>query len=184
MNKTADFERVWLDTSPFARFADVELCEKLRIYLDDKLRITVDVETELKRAPQPQIKLLSLVQNWPPGGAYALPQPLNDEARRIIELSHEEGDPPDKNAGEVTTVLAAQEDGCNLAILEDDFGKRLCRRRGVPRLSTAQLAAEMVATGAFTEEEGYAVWETTVGDPANLKYWKPTLREARRAQQA
>jgi len=35
----------------------------------------------------------------------------------------------------------------------------LCRMRGVDRISTAQLAAEMVASGSFDEASGFAVFD-------------------------
>jgi hypothetical protein len=43
------------------------------------------------------------------------------------------------NRGEIATALLAGRLGDTVAITDDDLGKRLCRTRGVPRLSTAQL---------------------------------------------
>jgi hypothetical protein len=55
--------------------------------------------------------------------------------------------------------------------MDDDLGKRLCRTRGVPRLSTAQLAAEMVVAEmvvaeALDDATGFAVFD--VATPAGV----------------
>jgi hypothetical protein len=185
MERTADWPRVYLDTSAFIYFAKAGHCMTLVNYLGKKLRISTDVETELGRSHHPDIELLMLVNNWPPGGAQELPPHLTDEARRIIQFSQEPGDRADKNAGEVTTVMCAQHDGRALVILEDNLGKRQAKRRGVKRLSTAQLAAEMVAVGALSEQDGCAVFEKCIEDKRKVQqYWRATLRDAREAQRA
>jgi hypothetical protein len=50
--------------------------------------------------------------------------------------------------------------------MDDDLGKRLCRTRGIPRLSTAQLAAEMVVAEALDDATGFAVFD--VATPAGV----------------
>jgi hypothetical protein len=46
-----------------------------------------------------------------------------------------------------------------VVVMDDALGKRLCRTRTVPRLSSAQLAAEMVVAGALDETTGSRVFE-------------------------
>jgi hypothetical protein len=189
MQRTSDWDRVYVDTSAFIYFdkAGPGLCMAFSNYLGEKLRISTDVETELGRSHRATVKFLMLVKNWPPGGAQELPPHLTDEARRIIELSHEEGDPKDKNAGEVTTVMCAQQDGKAMVVLEDKLGKKQARDRGVKRLSTAQLAAEMAAVGVLTEEQGYAVFRQCIEGVEQKPeqqvkgWWESTLRDAQAA---
>ncbi|MGA2469277.1 MAG: hypothetical protein ABSG64_01135 [Solirubrobacteraceae bacterium] len=185
MERTGDWERVFVDTACFVAFAEAGHCVALSRYLGSKLRITTDVETELKRRREEEIRLLCLQTRWPPEGAVGLPTSVVDEARRLIDLSHDEHDHPDKNSGEITTVLAAEVDGAALIVLEDRTGKRLARDRNVRRLSTAQLAAEMTAAGALTEDEGLAVFSRCIEDPDKVATaWRATLREAREAHNA
>lgn len=182
MERTADWPRVFVDAAAFRYFAQTECCTALNNYLGDKLRITLDVETELRRAPESEIKLLTLVDNWPPGGAVQLPARVNDEARRIIRLSQDEGDHPNKNAGEVTTVMAAEVDGEALVIAEDRLAKRESRKRGVRRLSTVELVAEMVVTGHLPEDTARSIIDRCLGDRPDDKretIWQSTLRRSR-----
>ncbi len=84
MERTADWPRVFVDAAAFRYFAKAECCTALNNYLGDKLRIALDVETEPRRAPEAEIKLLMLVDNWPPGGAVQLPATVNEEAWRTV----------------------------------------------------------------------------------------------------
>ena len=49
--------------------------------------------------------------------------------------------------------------GADVVVIDDRFGKRLARDRGVPRLSTAQLAVEMSTEGELTQGDGYRVFD-------------------------
>jgi len=46
-----------------------------------------------------------------------------------------------------------------VVVIDDLFGKRLARDRGVARLSTAQLVAEMVAERALADDDGFRVFD-------------------------
>lgn len=184
MERTADWPRVFVDAAAFRYFAQADCCTALKNYLGDKLRITLDVETELRRAPEVEIKLLMLVKNWPPGGAIQLPARVNEEAWRIIRLSQEEGDHPNQNAGEVTTVMAAEVDGEALVIAEDRLAKRESRKRNLKRLSTVELVAEMVVTGSLPEDMARKVIGRCLGDRPDEKreaIWQSTLSRSRAA---
>jgi hypothetical protein len=69
--------------------------------------------------------------------------------------------------------------GGELVVLEDADGKRLAARRGVPRLSTAMLAAEMVAVEFFGEDEGFRVYDAATPADVGEDEWKAALSRAR-----
>jgi hypothetical protein len=186
MERTADWPRVFVDASAFRSFARAGCCTALKGYLGAKLRITLDVETELTRAPEAELRLFSMATNWPPGGAVQLSEESNEAAWRIIELSQDEGDHPRQNAGEVTTVFAARDDGEALIIVEDGLGKREAKKHDVKRMSTVQLVAEMVVLGHLTDEAGFKVLHECLSgrDEEQLsKIWRGTLKNSRAVNQ-
>jgi hypothetical protein len=78
----------------------------------------------------------------------------------------------------VSTVLMAQHLGRELVPLDDGDGKKLARARGVPRLSTAMLAAEMVACNAIGEPEGFSVYDAATPDHVGQAEWLKALERA------
>ena len=96
---------------------------------------------------------------WPPGEPLDLPVHLLADAEGIRRVNAEPGDHEDRNRGEIATALIAHDRGDTLVVMEDRLGKRLCQLRRLPRLSTAQLIAEMVAFEAVGEEEGFRAFD-------------------------
>ena len=65
--------------------------------------------------------------------------------------------------------------------MDDMLGKLLCQRRGVPRLSSAQLAAEMVVAGALEHDAGYAVFDGATPDGVAAAEFAGAIERARNA---
>ena len=154
-------ERVLLDTSAFINFAEGGALIQLAAYLGRRAAVTLDVEVELRRNAAgrfPPLKTLAMLK-WPPGEPLALPSQLLADAEALRGLHSAPGAHEDANRGEIATALLAGRLADAVVIMDDELGKRLCRTRGVPRLSSAQLAAEMVVAGALDDETGLRVFD-------------------------
>ena len=163
--------RVLLDTSPFINFAETGALRTLARYLADRAAIALDVDNELRRLAVgrfPQLQNLDRL-GWPTGEPLALPPDLLADAEALRRLNSPPGAHEAANRGEIATALLAGRMR-SVAVIDDELGKRLCRMRGIDRLSTAQLAAEMVAAAAFDSASGFAVFDIAtpshVGRPA------------------
>lgn len=186
-----DAKVVLLDTSVFYRFCDAQLIPTLKPYLGTSARITREVSRELFVAPLDGVhRDLSMLQapSWPKKTGQ-VPRPLLPEANRLkdearLQEAREKGValssiPGHKHAGEVTTVLMAQHLRAGLVVIDDTFGKDLARARRVPRISTAQLCLQMVAMGALSDNEGFAVFDVSTPASADRARYEQALREAR-----
>jgi hypothetical protein len=153
-------DTVLLDTSVIVNFADAGMLIQLAEYLGPKAAITLDVHRELTRlagSSHPELATLERLK-WPRGEALALPPDLLADADALRKLHSRPGEHESAHLGEISTALIAPRLPNAIVVMEDGFGKRLCRNRGTPRLSSAQLAAEMVAVAELDEESGYAVF--------------------------
>jgi len=163
---------VLLDTSPFISFAQAGALIPLAQYLGDRAAIVLDVANELRRNAAgrfPQLTTLDMLR-WPSGEPRSLPPELLADADALRRLHSPIGAHEAANRGEIATVLLAARVQDALVVMDDELGKKLCRMRGVDRLSTAQLAAEMVAAGGVYEASGFGVFDAAtpahVGRPA------------------
>lgn len=95
----------------------------------------------------------------------ALPAELQRPFLDYSRAARQKDEPTSRHAGEIATVLMAAHLGAGVIVIDDLFGKRLARDRGVPRLSTAQLAAEMVAEGQLTDD-GYRAFDLSTPSEA------------------
>ena len=139
-------EQVLLDTSAFINFADGGALFQLAGYLGQRAVVALDVDIELRRNAAsrfPALKTLALLQ-WPGGEPLALPPELLGDAASLRRLHSKPGAHEDANRGEIATALLAGRTPGAVVIMDDKLGKQLCRTRAVPRLSSAQLAAEMI----------------------------------------
>lgn len=181
MNVTLAFERVLFDSSAIINFVEAGEIVRLSAYIGSKGAITLEVEHELLRLSQTRFPGLIALQRlgWPPGEALALPPRLLQEAddMRRVELSP--GAHADTDRGEVSTALMAQHLGRAVAVMEDDFGKRICARRNVPRMSSAQLAAEMVEAGALDTDSGFIVFDLATPSHVGMPEFELALQRAR-----
>lgn len=173
--------RVLLDASPFYRFCEGGQVINLARYLGTRACITLEVEEELRRGATRYVDLKTLQRmKWPPERSrLELPAPLKRELLDLVRALRKPGDHPLKNAGEVSTVLMAQHLGGELVVLDDHDGKRLAARRGVPRLSTAMLAVEMVIFDAIEEPAGWAVYDAATPTHVGVVEFAAALSRAR-----
>lgn len=181
---TRSYARVLFDSSAIITFVEAEEVYRLTTYVDAKGAITLDVEQELLRLSQTRFPgLIALTKErlgWPPGDALALPPDLLQEAEDIRRAELAPGAHEDRDRGEVSTALMTQHMGNAVAVMEDAFGKKICARRRVPRMSTAQLAAEMVAAGALDVESGFAVYDRATPAHVGRSEFESAVDEAQR----
>ncbi len=175
--------RVLLDTRPFISFAQGGALLQLARYLGERAAITIDVANELRRNAAGRFPALQTLDRlgWPPGDALALPPDLLADAEKLRRLHAPAGAHVDANRGEIATVLLAGRLGDAVVVMDDDLGKRLCRMRSVPRLSTAQLAAEMVAADGLEREAGYGVFDAATPARAGRSDFEEAVSRARSA---
>lgn len=178
-----DAERVLLDASVIVNFADAGMLIPLAGYLGSRAAITLDVDRELRRlagSSRPALATLDRMR-WPSGEPLALPPDLLADAEALRKLHA----PPEAheaaNRGEISTALLAARLSNTVVVIDDVLGKRLCQHRGVPRLSSAQLAAEMVAAGALDEEAGYAVFNVATPAEVGRAEFQQAVERARTA---
>jgi hypothetical protein len=183
VNVTPAFERVLFDSSAIVNFVEAGEIVRLSAYIGAKGAITLDVEHELLRLSQTRFPGLIALQRlgWPPGEALTLPPRLLQEAEDMRRVELGPGAPAAKDRGEVATALMAQHLGDAVAVMEDDFGKRICARRNIPRMSTAQLAAELVEAGALDADSGFAVFDLATPSHVGMPQFETALQSARLA---
>jgi len=164
-------DRVLLDTSVFINFAEAGALFQLAKYLGDRASIVVDVDSEIRRNATgrfPALKTLPLL-GWPEGEPLALPPRLLEDAKGLRRLHRQPGQHADSNSGEIATVLMATQLEGVVALVDDRLGKQLCRMRGIPRLSSAQLVIEMMVAEALDEETALRAFDIAtppdVGEP-------------------
>jgi hypothetical protein len=176
-------ERVLLDTSAFINFADGGALFQLAAYLGSQAAVTLDVDIELRRSAAgrfPALKTLGMLK-WPPGEPLALPPDLLSDANALRRLHSTPGAHEAANRGEIATALLAGRLANTVVIMDDDLGKRLCRTRGVPRLSSAQLAAEMVAAAFLDDETALKVFDASTPHGVGRSEFDKAVERARDA---
>ena len=183
MERTRDWSRVVLDAGPFFRFGSAGYLLDLIAYLGARTAISREVETELLRNARSDeyafLRVLQYVQ--PPIDVVDLSPKSAEELLDRARAARKPGDHPDAHRGEISAVLLAVELGEALVVCDDPLGKRLAKKKEIPRLSTPQLAAEMVALGELSHEAGVAIFVASAGS-ADPQYFNNTVKQARRAQ--
>ena len=180
---TPPFERVLFDSSAIITFVEAGGIVQLRSYIGDKGAITLDVQQELLRLSQTKFSGLIALDRlgWPPGDALGLPPHLLQEAEDMRRAQLDPRAHADKDRGEVSTALMTQHLGHAVAVMEDLFGKTICARRNIPRVSSAHLVAEMVAASALDEDTGFAVYDMATPPHIGHSRYVKTVAEAREA---
>jgi hypothetical protein len=182
---------VLLDASVLCRFAQHDLVEKLRDYLGERARITPDVERELLRlSARSELGQLHdfLAQDgavvraagkWP-RTTKNLPDALKLEFAKLLELKRAIGDHERAHAGEIATVLMATHRGCDLVVMDDNWGADLARKtHGLTVMSTARLAQEMAVAGVLSDAEAFAVFDSAAPDDVGRERFEAGLRRLR-----
>ena len=182
MERTSDWGRVVLDAGPFFRFGSAGYLLDMVAYLGTKAAISREVEKELLRnARSDEYAFLRALQYVrPPVDVIDLSPKSAEELLDRSRAARKPGDHPDAHKGEISAVLLADEVGEALVVCDDPLGKRLSKRKIVPRLSTPQLAAEMVAAGKLSHEAGIAVFVASAGG-ADPQHFNNAVKQARRA---
>ncbi len=179
MELTSHWSRVAPDAGPFFRFGSAGYLLDLVAYLGAKAAITREVETELLRnARKDKYAFLRALQHLqPPLDVLDLSPKSAEELLDRVRAARKPGDHPDAHKGEISVVLLAVELGDTLVVCDDPLGKRLARKKDIARLSTAQLAAEMVAVGELSHEAGVAIFADSAGG-ADPKYFDIAVNQA------
>ena len=172
LSRTA--QHVLLDASPLCRFAECTLLGALRGYLGERARITREVQRELLRLAH-QEAFASLAEHLRPQadefgrGAWPkttkpLPDGLKADFTNLLALKHAIGEHDWAHTGEIATVLMAEHRGADLMLIDDGWGGRLARSRGLRVMSTARLVLEMVVAEALGEDDGFRVFDAATPD--------------------
>lgn len=182
MDLTRDWTRVALDAGPFFRFGETGCLLDLLTYLSTKAVVTREVETELLRnARKDEYAFLRVLQHVQPPLAVVDLSPISaEELLDRVRAARKPGDHPDAHKGEISTVLLAAEIQDVLVVCDDPLGKRLAKKKTIARLSTVQLAAELVAVGELSHDAGLAVFNVSAGG-ADPKHFNGAVRLARAA---
>ena len=171
--------RVLLDTSPFISFAQGGALFQLAGYLGNRAAITLDVAEELRRNSTgrfPELKTPGFLAGRPASRSRC--RPICWPTPPICAASTRPPAPTiAANRGDATALLAGRLADA-VVIMDDDLGKRLCLTRGIPRLSTAQLAAEMVVAEALDDATGFAVFDAATPAGVGRKEFDEAVRRA------
>jgi hypothetical protein len=150
---------VLLDASPLCRFAECGLLDSLRDYLGARARIAREVERELLRRTEPEFadllrhlahtsEFVRSKGKWPKTTA-PIPDSLKPAFINLLNLHRSVCGHERAHAGEIATVLMAEQRAADLVVIDDGWGADLARPRGLSVMSTARLALEMVAAALF-----------------------------------
>ncbi len=174
-----------LDATVPHRFCEAQMLPQLITYLGASAKVTPEVDGELKRSARSDrfagLRLLERA-SWP-DVTDVLPGPLRNQFEHYRRAAQQPGDPPTKHIGEITTVLMAVHLKADLVILEDELGKRLARKHRLDRLSTSQLAVEMVVYGALGEDEGLLVFNLASNGAGEVVFRARLLERTARGPQ-
>lgn len=175
-----DASLVLFDAGPLVNLGQCGLLIPVARYIGERGAVTRDVHNEIVRNQSRfrDLKVLTMLR-WPPGEPLDVPPDLIADVEAIRKLNTEASANPNKNRGEVATALVAARLADALVVMEDRLGKRLCQMRNVPRLSTAQLVAEMVAAGVVGEAEGLVAFEHCTPDGVGRRGFEQSVTAAR-----
>lgn len=172
-----------LDTSVLRRFSEASQLHALMGFLKKSAYVTDAVRDELDHvvgSSIPGTQELTLIlthANWPI--TIATPQELWPTVLRIKAEFDTIGDAPSRHMGEITTVLVAVEANIDLAAIDDRGGKALASARGLPTISTAILAAEMVARGVLKTAEGFSVYDLATPEGVGARHFANAIDRVR-----
>lgn len=108
-----------------------------------------------------------------------LPDALKREFARLLALKRAIG--ARSLAGEIATVLMATHRGADLVLIDDDWGSDFAAKtNGLTVMSTARLTPEMVAAGALSDNEGFAVFDGATPGHVGRERYETGLQRLRR----
>lgn len=180
---------VLLDASPLCRFAECSLAGGLRAYLGVRARITREVERELLRLAERR-EFAVLADHLRADGSEAecgtwpkttkpLPGALKPDFANLLALQRAIGRHDWAHAGEIATVLMATHRAADLVVIDDGWGSRLARSRGLHVMSTALLAQEMVVAGGLSQDEGFRVFDAATPEGVERERFEAGLARLR-----
>jgi hypothetical protein len=171
---------VLLDTSPFYYFDEAGHLRELRGFLNDRCKVTRQVDRELRIARDDghiRADIFDSPSKWP-RRTRPLPDVLDSDFQNHRRLAQEQEAllkptsyrPPryDKHSGEVETALMAHLLNADLVVMDDGYGKKLLLHREIARVSTAALAVQMQAAGVLTRQQSLAVYLLATPDHVGM----------------
>ncbi|MEI6449143.1 MAG: hypothetical protein WCP98_04235 [Actinomycetes bacterium] len=180
------FDIVLLDASVIVNFCSAGHGRRLASYFGAVARLSCDVQDELLRLARSSPAVRALLAAWPVAPPLELSAAWAAKAAAIRALLRAPGDHANAHAGEVATVLLAEQLRADrnvrvLIVVDDRDGKMLAQRFGLPYRDTPQLIIEMVVAGALTEADGRRVWRECFSDRGRWAGYRARLAEARSA---
>lgn len=172
MRLIRDEERILLDAGPFFRFCEGGKLTPFARYLGGRAEITADVAAELDlraSSPKPHLRTHPGLQNLSrlafPGGA-----PIELEGHHVAEVERiraqwaEEDEHPKAHRGEISTVIAARENGHRIVVIDDVGGIKLAQLSRLHVVKTTHVVAEMVVAGELDEDDGRPIFRAVRND--------------------
>jgi hypothetical protein len=154
----ASADRIYVDATVFINLGRQGELISLIKYLGTRARIVDEVDAELQRNSTLDdfrfLGTLEMIRDWPPVAAVVLTAEQMQEVLDIKRAIARPGDHPLKDLGEIASVIAAKADGMVPVISDDGTAAMLCSVRGIERLTTPDVLAEMRETAAESSVSG------------------------------
>ncbi|MBJ7458259.1 MAG: hypothetical protein JHD02_03630 [Thermoleophilaceae bacterium] len=149
----AQSDRLYVDTTVFINLGKQGSLLTLIKYLGDRARIVNEVDVEIQRNSTLEdfrfLGTLAMIRDWPPVAPVELTTEQMIEVFSIKDAIARPGDHPQKDLGEIASVIAAKADGMVPVISDDGTAAMLCSVRGIDRLTTPDVLEEMRAAGVL-----------------------------------
>ena len=172
--------KLMLDTSPVRRFAEAGLIHEMQAFLGEKAYAPSPVLQELRDISDKFKDIDAVLKAKWPKPAPQVEQRVLDDIFRLQKRYRPpaRSDDPRVNLGEIAAVQMAIHLGFPLLVADDELAAKLSRLK-LGRISTAMLAAEMVALGHLDENQGWNVWDSATPDDADHDDYERAASRAR-----
>lgn len=148
-------DRLYVDTTVFINLGKQGSLIPLIKFLGARARIVNEVDAELQRNSTLEdfrfLGTLAMIRDWPPVDPVELTTEQMLEVFSIKSAIARPGDHPQKDLGEIASVVAAKADGMVPVISDDGTAAMLCSVRGIDRLTTPDVLEAMRAAGVLDD---------------------------------
>jgi hypothetical protein len=166
-----------LDAGPIRRFLEVgTTLLALKSYLGERALIVPQVRTELEVVQNwTGHAVLKLILNATPSWPSAIEVPdiagLEDDIETVRVSLAKPGEPQTKHVGEAATIVVARFLMVPLLGMDDRDARRIGRANGIPSVSSAVIAAEMVVRGQLSDADGFQIYDVATPPHVGASEW-------------
>jgi predicted nucleic acid-binding protein len=130
-------------------------------YTGTRTVVVAEVAEELRRAPKTsalaELHLVLDRSRWPLDIG-PLPIDLMRTAVGLLRVVQVPGDRADRHLGEAATVLTAQRLGISMILMDDQWGRKLAKFRGITTIPTARLAVQLFIHDILSEGDALTLF--------------------------